>query len=131
MIKKDPVQGGLALWILIHSHKHGDSVMPVLSVEKPDRDEIAASDPDTYELDRDDEFLAVEGPTPLRDLFIRPEVPPGNLAEIRQSLLDKGVKSEDLADMVNMFFATLAQSINAEGFDAQLNMLAITGLIKR
>lgn len=127
--EKPTAVGGLTLWTVVHTYRHGTSYYPILSIEAPDVEEIAASDPDTFELDRDDEYLEVEGQTPLLNLFTNPEFPLGNLDEIRQALAAKGVTSDDLSDLVNTFFATLAKAINEQGFDTQVTALTTIGLL--
>lgn len=58
------------LWIVHHQHRHGDSIWPVLSVRKPTISQIDSGD---FELDREDEGLAIEGPFPLAKIdVIRP-----------------------------------------------------------
>lgn len=61
-------KGDPKIWILHHSHRHGDSIWPVISRNRPDTQTIAASDPHTFELNRDDETLTVSGPFPLSQI---------------------------------------------------------------
>lgn len=61
-------------FICIHSHRHGDSAFLVTATNAtPEkvRKALIDSDPDTFEVDRDDEFLDVqlaEGEQDLGDL---------------------------------------------------------------
>lgn len=52
----------LRLYIIHHAHRHGDSIWPVLAAATPTVEAIAAQDPDTFELHREDEHLQVIGP---------------------------------------------------------------------
>jgi hypothetical protein len=52
----------MKLWIVLHTHRHGVDVYPLFQTDAPTEDEMVAATGDSYEGDRDDEFLEVNGP---------------------------------------------------------------------
>ena len=51
----------MKLWIVLHTHRYGIDIYPLFQESRPTEKEMIAAASD-YEIDRDDEFLEVNGP---------------------------------------------------------------------